>query len=608
MYKWVADFETTGSEKEKFDGTAHVWGVGICEVGNPQNTTVLKTIDEFMAWCENLKNNDLVYFHNLRFDGNFIIQWLMKNDFKFFIDGKERCNKSFTCVISDVGLWYEIEVYFVVKPRSVKKVTFRDSLKLIPLSVREIAKSFKLPIQKGKIDYKAHDLLPEGSELTEEEKDYIIKDVQIVEHAVNYFHQNGLEKVTIGSCAMESFKNIFSKKMFKMYFPTPFYDADVRKTYKGGWSYLNPEFEGRLLKNLIVLDVNSLYPSVMSGCDGQLLPYGTPVFYKGQYEEDPMYPLYVQRITCSFELKEGKIPTIQIKNNYYYKGNQYLTSSDGDEVDLYLTSVDLELFLQQYEVKNLQYIAGWKFKATPAGNLFGEYVKKWYDIKDKAKAEGNWGMYLIAKLMLNNLYGKFGSKVKNRKKIPYVGKDGKMHFKLGEYEVKDGIYIAMASFISAHARYKTITAAQKIEDDYRAGKSNIRFVYADTDSLHCISPDFSLPEGLDIDSNKLGAWDHEANATQAKFIRQKCYIEKHIISKEKYDEAMLDEDTIKSQYEHDNGNYYYTKITVAGMPESCYDNVTFENFEIGTSYEGKLSHKTVDGGVVLEDGVFTIKE
>ena len=80
---------------------------------------------------------------------------------------------------------------------------FQDSLKLIPLSVDQIAKSFKMPISKLKIDYEAHNDKPYGSPLTQDEIDYIKHDVQIVAKAVDYFYSQGLDKMTIGSCALE---------------------------------------------------------------------------------------------------------------------------------------------------------------------------------------------------------------------------------------------------------------------------------------------------------------------------------------------------------------------------------------------------------------------
>ena len=606
--KWIADFETTSVERKRIYNDTFVWACGLCEVGNPENIVILKSLQEFIDWCESQSTNDTVYFHNLRFDGNFIVQWLLKNGYSFAPSPQDKKARCFTTMISDKGLWYQIEIYFRIRGKRVNKVTINDSLKLIPLSVKQIAKSFDLPIQKGSIDYTAHDFLPEGSPLTKEEEDYLIHDVQIVEHAVNFFHSEGMDKMTISGCALEEFKKLITKKYFKMYFPPPFYDADVRKSYKGGFTYLNPKFANKMLKNLVILDVNSLYPSCMRGCNGEIMPYGTPIYFDGEYEQDDLYPLYIQKLRCSFKLKPNKIPTIQIKHNLYYQGNQYLTSSDGDRPTLYLTSVDLKLFFEQYDVYDVEFCSGWKFKGIRAEAIFGKFVDKWAEIKIKSKEEGNHGMYLISKLMQNSLYGKFGSATVLQSKEPFLDEEGKIHYRLGESKQKDGVYIALACFITAYARLKTISAAQKITDDYVSGKSKIQFVYADTDSLHLVSPDLSLPEGLDIHPTKLGAWDHEATAVQGKFLRQKCYMEKHIISEKAYHRALADSDVIKECYSKEGDNYYFTKITVAGMPETCYSKVTFDNFKIGASYPGKLAHRTVSGGVVLEEIDFSIKK
>lgn len=580
MSTYVADFETTTREED-----CRVWAYALCEVGNTDNITVGTTIDEFMEWCSGNKENHTVLFHNLKFDGQFILTWLLHKGFKHVVDQKEKATHTFTTLISDKGLYYQIEVIFYKKGKRVNKVTFQDSLKLIPLSVEAIAKSFKMEISKLEIDYSAHNDLPIGSPLTKEEEDYIKHDVLIVAKAVEYFHSQGLNKMTIGSCALEEYKSLIDKKNFERFFPTPKYHADVKQSYRGGFTYLNPEFAGKIVGNGIVLDVNSLYPSVMYD---EYLPFGSPIFFEGEYQDDPVYPLYVQMIRCEFELKKDKIPTIQIKYGYSFRANEYLTSSNGEDVVLCLTSVDLELFLEQYEVYNLEYVSGWKFKC--AKGLFTKYIDKWSGNKIKAKEEGNHGLYLISKLFLNSLYGKFGTDTQVRSKIPYLGEDDIVHYQLGEVEERNGIYIAMASFITSYARRKTIRAAQTVMDNYKSGKSNIQFVYSDTDSIHCISPDFELPEGLDIDDTKLGAWKFETKFNKGKFLRQKCYIENST------------EDVWNPNPEYD------LKITVAGMPRDCYEHVTFSNFKIGASYSGKKLPKLVEGGVVLAEVDFTIKE
>ena len=580
MGTFVADFETTTRADN-----CHVWAYAICEVENKDNIIIGTTIDDFMKWCEERKENDTVFFHNLKFDSQFIMNYLFKNDYIHTVNPEDKKSRTFNTLISDKGLYYQVEVIFEKKGKKVNKVVFQDSLKLIPLSVEAIAKSFKLPISKLEIDYEAHNNLPIGSPLTKEEEEYIKHDVQIVAYAIEYFYSQGLDRMTIGSCALAEYKKIITKRDFKRFFPIPKYHQDVKQSYRGGFTYLNPKFAEKTIKNGIVLDVNSLYPSVMYD---SYLPYGTPIFFKGKYEKDNIYPLYTQMIRCQFELKPGKIPTIQIKYGYNFRANEYLTTSGDTEVVLCLNSVDMELFLDHYEVYNLEYISGWKFKS--AQGLFTDYIDKWSNNKIQAKKDGNHGLYLISKLFLNSLYGKFGTDTRVRSKIPYMGEDNEIHYKDGEEEEKDGIYIAMASFITSYARKKTISSAQKIMDNYREGKSNIQFVYADTDSLHCISPDFELPEGLDIDPTKLGAWKYESKFNKAKFLRQKCYIENST-----------------EDVENDNPDYEL-KITVAGMPKGCYPYVNFRNFKIGASYKGKKQPKIVPGGVILSDVDFTIKK
>jgi hypothetical protein len=43
------------------------------------------------------------------------------------------------------------------------------------------------------------------------------------------------------------------------------------------------------------------------------------------------------------------------------------------------------------------------------------------------------------------------------------------------------------------------------------------------------------------------------------------------------------------------------------MPSRCHDQVTFDNFEIGATYSGKLYRRNVPGGVVLYEGDFKIR-
>lgn len=552
---YTADFETTTDPTD-----CRVWAYGICEIGNPDNFTYGNDINDFMEWA-NEQGKATVYFHNLKFDGEFILCWLFENGFKYIGDRRDLEKNTFTTLISDKGQFYSMEICFERKGKEKKSLTIYDSLKILPFSVEAIAKGFNLPISKLEIDY--NETREKGHILTKKEIDYLRNDVDIVARALNTLFEQGLNKMTQGSNALYDYKQTVGSKNFNKWFPIPDYDSDIRQSYKGGFTYLNPKFKELDLTEGIVLDVNSLYPSVMYY---QPLPYGEGIFFKGKYKADKIYNLYVQMFTCQFELKPGYIPTIQLKNNLSFIPTQYLESSDGEDVTLCLTNVDLELFMEHYNVFNIEYHSGWKFKSTIG--LFKDYIDKWNKVKMESTLNGNKAMRTLAKLMLNALYGKFALNPNVQSKIPWYD-NGIVKYKLGEKETRDPIYIPVGTFITAWARHKTISSAQKVYD---------RFVYADTDSLHLIGTE--IPDMLEVDPVKLGAWKHESTFKRARFIRQKSYIEEI--------DGVLN-------------------ITCAGMPDRCYQFVTWDNFHSGMSYAGKLGMTHVEGGIVLKDIPFSIK-
>lgn len=269
MKKYTADFETvTWLEDETY-----VWAWAVCDIDNPDKIIIDNNIESFIEFCKNSKNSTF-YFHNLKFDSEFIISWLLNNGFKWVKTKAEAEDNTFTTVISDMGVFYSVEIYFKKKNKNVKKVTIYDSLKIIPFSVNETAKYFNLPISKLKIDYNKP--REKGHILTDEEKDYIQNDVKIMALALKVIFDEKLTKMTRASNALADYKKILgNESKFNHYFPKLELklDKELRKAYKGGFTYLNPIYKEKEVENIVVLDVNSLYPSVMNSCRGEILPF-----------------------------------------------------------------------------------------------------------------------------------------------------------------------------------------------------------------------------------------------------------------------------------------------------------------------------------------------
>lgn len=597
MICYTADFETTTD-----DNDCRVWAYALCNIDDPSDFQYGTSFEGFIDFCSNPKKNYTLYFHNLKFDGSFILSWLLQHGFEYIEDKKDRRDSTFTTLITDRGQFYSIEIYFHVQGSNVNKVRILDSLKIFPnFSVEKVAEGFGLPIHKLEIDYKKK--RPIGWELTDEEVAYIRNDVEIMARALKIMFDQGLNKMTIASDAFNSYKSFMPS--FRKRFPIlpKIVDDDIRSSYRGGFTYVNDIYQEIPVGKGICIDKNSMYPSKMVQ---QPLPYGEPEFFEGKYQYDPDMPLYIQSLTCKFKLKPGKIPCIQLKNNLSFMPNEYLSSSEDQLISIHLCSPDYELFVENYDLEDITYHGGWKFKECKG--MFDDYINYWMEQKIKAGKEGNQPMRQIAKLMLNSLYGRFGLSILARQKYPYLDEKGIVRFELLPEEEREPVYIPVACFITSYGRCDTIRTSQKIRDYSLKKYGYDAYLYSDTDSIHCMLNDEdleALKDDIFIDDYALGAWAKESDFDRALFIRQKCYIEE------------------------ENGKL---NVTVAGLPKYLAPLITFDNFKKGFTTEGltlnqmvnlaskngasleeinkihhKLTYKYVKGGVILADTDFTIK-
>lgn len=551
---WSCDFETTTDETD-----CRVWAWIAVNLENNENFELGNTIESFIAWLGT--SSKTIYFHNLKFDGTFILDHILRNGWKLNKEKKQLKPGEFNTLINDKGFFYTMSMKF-----EKAFIEIIDSLKIINSSVDNIAKGWKLPISKLSIDYT--EKREKGHILTEEEKAYIINDAKIIAIAMRSLLEQKMTKITAGSNAFHYYVDTccHGKKNFRKLFPIPQNDEFIRKAYRGGYSYVNPIYQNRDIGEGRVYDVNSLYPFALHS--PHLYPYGEGQYYIGEYKPNKTFPLYVCHIIAHFSLKENHLPMIQLKKNPLFIPTEYITDSKED-VELYLTSVDFELFKDQYNIDDIRFIDGFMYQGKEG--LFDSYIDHWYKTKSESKHEGNYAMYQLSKLMLNSFYGKMATNPIVSSRWPEIDKDKNIVvLKPGEPETKEPIYIPVGVFCTAYARDVTIRAAQSCFE---------RFCYADTDSLHVIG-DYDV-EGLPVDDYKLGYFKHESTFTRARYLRAKLYAEEI--------DGKLD-------------------VKGAGMTKAVKDQVTMDNFNYGTVFSGKLQQITVPGGIVLKDTTFNIKQ
>lgn len=555
--RYVADFETTSANFYKENGYAKVWLYAICN----ENGEIVCHGDSIEKFFENIKDlgSSTIYFHNLKFDGSYILNYLLNSDYKFKKDNKAGDTKTYSTLIGELGEFYQIKV--VINSKVI--ITFNDSLKIIPLKVKEIAKSFNLPIEKEVIDYEKY-------EINDTTLSYVYKDVQIVAMALKYFKDKGLNKMTIGS---NSYNQYISESKYKGVFVAldKKWCEDYRAAYRGGRSQVNPKYANKILEGVKRFDINSMYPSIMVN---EFLPYGSPIKCKvtGNFK----FELY--KVEISFSLKNNHLPSLLKKGALFDSiGDTYYTKTEGVEV-LYISNIDLELVYRNYNVHYIKYIEIWGFNTTKL--LFKDYILKYYDLKSKSTG----GMRLVYKLLINSLYGKFGSKQEGYTKVPLLNDKKELIYKNSDVEEMKQYYLPIAIAITSYAH-------KMLDDSINYDKDN--FVYCDTDSIHTLTS----VEPSKIDNKELGKFKLEGVEEKSKYVRQKCYVYK----------------------ENDKYN-----ITCSGMTEELkeylnreYGDKIFEVFSQGLTIneksEGiaindfKLRPKQVKGGCILVPVPFSLK-
>lgn len=640
----MGDFETTVYEGQT---DTEVWASAVVEL-NTEDVWIGHSIQDTLAYLLTIPTSRIViYYHNLKFDGSFWLSYFItelhlqqafiKTEAGDITRLKERDmpQESFNYVISSMGQWYLITVKI-----GGKVIEFRDSLKLLPFSLKKIGKDFKTKHQKLEMEYEGYRYA--GCEITDDEKSYIANDVLVIKEALEFMFGQGHTALTIGACCLKEYKEIvkwefgnpMNNDVWDTLYPDVYqfpldessYDAPnvgkyILKSYKGGWCYVVKGKQGKLFdKGGCTADVNSLYPSVMHSQSGNRYPVGEPHFWKGDIPQEALEDnhYYFVRFRCRFYLKEGMLPFVQIKHSFLYKATEALETSDvydkkTDEyykfirgidgnlipttVELTMTMTDWKLFNEHYNIEELEILDGCWFRSEIG--LFDAYIDKYALIKKTATG----ALRALAKLFLNNLYGKFASSTYSSFKYATSNEEDILEYDIQIEENKKPIYIPVGSAVTSYARDFTIRTAQK---NYH-GVNERGFIYADTDSIHC---DLDPKELIDVPVHptEFCHWKIETCWDVGIFARQKTYIE-HVTHEdlERIDEpyynikcagmadrckTLLDMSLRGIKFK-ENEKYYKDEEEFVNTKREL------EDFKVGLKVPSKLLPKRVKGGTIL---------
>tara|TARA_R100001460_G_scaffold35891_3_gene68988 strand:- start:2966 stop:4861 length:1896 start_codon:yes stop_codon:yes gene_type:complete len=427
-------------------------------------------------------------------------------------------------------------------------IHFRDSLHLLDAGLSAFGSKGITPamfIEESHPDFENVDAI------TKAEVDYCRLDVDILRDAMTTLLQlyrgwTGVENadlpLTCASmayrvwCAMSwpqewTWTDKEGKERQSSTFPNPANEA-ARQAYYGGRVMVFPGYEGQIVQNVMSYDRNSMFPAEMLE---QVFP-----------DANQVWPA---------SASVGRVHRLKREGSPYW-GHFVLEA--GEDAELFLPSMKdgkahylnthFDGFLMFPEV-NYALDHGWTLKevkelwrSRPL-RLFAQYVDHFYSLRLEMKARGDQRQTFL-KLLLNSLYGKFGSKDRCervedvdgiKKALDDPEWPEKWEIKDWSKREEDGFYLVsleptikprcnffpVAASITSYARVRLQEAIQACRN------AGFGVVYCDTDSVHLegLTDDSIIP--LEI-SSELGAWgmesaDGESVVPSAIYWERKAY-------------------------------------------------------------------------------------
>jgi len=544
---FVADFETTDTDHvykilDDDDKTTiyyqRVWLAGHKNLETGE-TKLFHNIDDFMLdiLARGDNTNREYAFHNLKFDGSYIVPWLLNNNFDVSI-GKPQPGQ-FSILVDDRNNWYSMNIQ-VTKRR---KITIWDSAKLFPTALEYMPDIYATPTHKIVEDDDFYTKeRPEGYEPDERDLRYFENDLQVPFETLNkHIELYGLRfKKTQASQSFYNFTQGF--KAWKWRFPplTNDQDALIRPAYWGGISYTPHDKAGNDVYNVGSYDINSSYPHKAAE---KRLPYGECEHEFGQGKHPLMNKFWVAEALVRFEIKDNKLPCIPKKaisegdiiEEMEGSTDKWLLSSEGI-ARMSFSCIDYETIQQSYdfEVISWEWSLHWAWKVQKEVARFVyknndnkvKYRKLSKQETDHQKQVEYATLANRAKIDNNSFYGKFGEDIIKHGKTPYLEDDGDIIWEIDRHEEQGERarkYLPVAIAITAWGRQQLVEMANLLGE---------HFLYCDTDSIHyqLEGGDERIQEAIEqglfeVDGTKLGAWDFEGRYTRGRYLRAKCYME-----------------------------------------------------------------------------------
>lgn len=456
------------------------WGIW----GDIRVDSSSKMIENFFKFILDHPSPIIWYAHFAQYDWRYLMDYIIEKELNV-----------------EIGMRTDNDIYEIriIRPDG-KKVIMRDGYALWNSSLEKLADSFCPEIPKLKIDIENFD--PKNPEHIV----YAKRDVQILLTGLPRLDQKINEhfgvhiNATTASTALKAWQRTLPDETI---YNASIYDEKelfIRQAYYGGVVFLT---NTRVNKNCVTYDINSSYPYVM--CEYGV-PYGRESKTTDYCEEIP--GIYRVRVKTPDDLIVPIIPARNAKGSMrWYRG----------EFDTVCTNREL-IFAANHGYEIIEVYEGivWEEMVFPFNSLVDKCKALRKQFKDQPEE-------LLAKLMQNSLYGKFGSRRERRKMMAAHTMEEEDFLGCLPYDEEGNWYVktdpddtgrtlpVWAVFITAHARLRLLQAV------YSVGVENV--IYGDTDSITLLAgSEGPLDIGLEY-----GQFKREKEWSEFRAIAPKVY-------------------------------------------------------------------------------------
>lgn len=565
---FYADFETATVNTQYFKKHNDTClNVGYIEVADSDTGTYFLTIWEMLSFIKKQNRNCIVYFHNLSFDGDFILKWLSKNNFKC-VNYEDVSQKNEFGFLRQINKIYAIDLLIDSGRGQLLSIHFRCSLNILSSSVEALGQAVGINKHSEKTQIETfYDVEPQRAIhlYSSDYLEYLKRDVLIIKKAMsifdneltgflknnkfkNYFNKfQWRQKLTIGAIAYEIQQRYIKrsyqiKKGFKCSRETHELASNF---YFGGFCEFNPEIQNQVVncENGLGLDINSAHPNSMTG----LLPYGELINFKDQKPEGThltFYEINVKMAVAKFK----EVPCLINWNKINKKDkslNRYVLQLTNFKC--WYLKEEWEVLNQFYHFEGVKIVNKWWASAS---HFLKKYTADLYSFKLKHSKNGDKALANTYKILLNSSYGKHATRTefseyyicqneteyKHLLKLGYFTHNKKDYFVFEPNEQvrlfhtwmlkitpdpeterldKKHYHKLIASVITSYTRIKILKTILELNPS--------NFLYTDTDSIYL--KDYQKEKVTPLcDDYKLGYWKIEKTFDKFIVSGAKCYV------------------------------------------------------------------------------------